>query len=81
MPNLIIIALGVFLIILGVILFLASLLRSRKIKGGGLILIGPFPIIFGEKASALVAMLLVVFLLTIFLVFLFSLGIIAGGWG
>ncbi|MCS7132630.1 MAG: DUF131 domain-containing protein [Nitrososphaeria archaeon] len=79
MINLIIIALGAFLIILGIMLVLASLSRGGRIRGGGVILIGPFPIIIGERTPALIAMLFAAFLLTIFLIF-FSIGVTSGGW-
>ena len=78
MANIITIALGAFLIILGVVLILLSFSRIGRIRGGGVILIGPFPILFGDKTSALMAMLLAIFFLIIFLIF--SLGFMAGGW-
>ena len=78
MANIITIALGAFLILLGVILILLSFSRIGRIRGGGVILIGPFPILFGDKTSALMAMLLAIFFLIIFLIF--SLRFMAGGW-
>jgi len=42
---------GLGLIVLGAILILLAILSHRiTIKGGGIVLIGPFPIIFGDKS-------------------------------
>ncbi len=42
---------GLGLIALGAILILLAILSHRiTIKGGGIVLIGPFPIIFGDKS-------------------------------
>ena len=79
MANIVIIALGAFLILLGIVFILISFSRMGKIKGGGVILIGPFPIIFGEKTSALMAILLATALLIAFLIFCW-LGSMGGGW-
>lgn len=78
MSNLVIIALGAFLIILGIMLLLASLSRGGRIRGGGVILIGPFPIVLGERTPALIAMLFLAFILVIFLIF--SMMVMSGGW-
>ena len=68
--NTIIIAVGLALILLGALLIMLASLSSRtKIKGGGVLLIGPFPIIFGDQALRPILLLfavLVAFLLLIF---------------
>lgn len=64
------IAVGLALILLGVLLVMLASLSSRtSIRGGGVILIGPFPIIFGDRTFRLVLLLfamLAAFLLLVF---------------
>lgn len=77
---------GWILIILGVVaFFLAAIMlffsifsrrRTKRVRGGGLIMLGPIPIIFGtdlESVKALIALavMLVVIMLILVLVFAF----------
>jgi len=65
MTGLLEIAIGLSLILIGVLLVAASLALQRgEVKGGGIVLIGPFPIIFGGGSKAL---------LLVFLIFMFAL--------
>jgi uncharacterized protein (TIGR00304 family) len=68
-------ALGIALIFIGVlIIIIAAILISvlgaqkGKVKGGGAILVGPIPIIFGTDKKSLKTVLLLSFALTIMLV-------------
>ncbi|MCD6235484.1 MAG: DUF131 domain-containing protein [Thaumarchaeota archaeon] len=64
-------AVGGSLIVLGLLLVFLSLSSLRgEVKGGGVILIGPFPIIIG--GSRAVIALLIAFFLIVFLVFAFG---------
>jgi uncharacterized protein (TIGR00304 family) len=67
-------ALGIALIFIGVlIIIIAAILISvlgaqkGKVKGGGAILVGPIPIIFGTDKKSLKTVLLLSFALTIML--------------
>ncbi len=45
--------------------------KERRVKGGGVILIGPIPIVFGsDKRSALIAMILAIVLMLLSIFFL-----------
>lgn len=82
MPETLLITLGIILIMLGFILVALSIMRSareaaldergeEKVKGGGVILIGPVPIVFGtDKRYALLLMLLAIVLMLLAIVFL-----------
>jgi uncharacterized membrane protein len=64
------ITLGFGLILLGLLLIvLAALLGRVRARGGGLILIGPIPIIFGDRSLG--AILLFIALITLILVIFF----------
>lgn len=64
-------ALGVLLIFVGVLIIVAAVLLSilgggkGKVKGGGVIIIGPVPIIFGTDSKSLKTVLLVSLVLTV----------------
>lgn len=77
MINFLLLIFGVLLLVLGIILLLSSLSRGGKIRGGGIVLIGPFPILFGEKTPTLIAVLLLALFLSVFLI-LFT-GVMVGG--
>ena len=70
--------LGITLIFIGILvtavafllLLLASVRGEGKIRGGGALIIGPFPIIFGTDKESIKAILLLSLLLTILLVLL-----------
>jgi len=50
------------------LLFLASVRGKRKVTGGGAIIVGPFPIIFGTDKESIKIILLLSIMLTIVLV-------------
>ncbi len=46
-------------------------IREKKVRGGGVILIGPFPIVFGtDKRVALIAMILSIVVMVMAILFL-----------
>ncbi len=60
---------GMFVILVAVILlFLASVRGKGKVRGGGAIIIGPVPIIFGTDKESIKTILLLSLALTIILV-------------
>lgn len=59
---------GVIIIIIAVILISVSGAQKGKFKGGGVILIGPIPIIFGTDKKSLKTVLLLSLALTVMLV-------------
>jgi uncharacterized protein (TIGR00304 family) len=46
--------------------------KKREVKGGGVVLIGPIPIVFGDAKLAVVALILSIVLMAISLIFMFS---------
>ena len=75
---------GIILILIGSFIVVISMVRSvreenepeepyrkGKVKGGGVILIGPIPVVFGtDKRFALIAMVLAVVLMLLAIIFL-----------
>ena len=59
---------GVLIIIVAVILLSVSGAKKGKVKGGGAIIIGPVPIIFGTDEKSLKTVLLLSLALTVMLV-------------
>ncbi|MDX1813794.1 MAG: DUF131 domain-containing protein [Candidatus Bathyarchaeia archaeon] len=59
---------GVLIVIIAAILISVSGAQKGKVKGGGVILVGPIPIIFGTDKKSLKTVLLLSFALTIMLV-------------
>lgn len=59
---------GVAIIIITIILLSVSSARKGKIEGGGAILIGPIPIVFGTDKKSLKAVLLLSLALTVMVV-------------
>ena len=59
---------GVLIIVVAVILLSISGAKKGKVKGGGAILIGPIPIIFGTDMKSLKTVLLLSLVLTVMLV-------------
>jgi uncharacterized protein (TIGR00304 family) len=59
---------GVLVIIVAVILLSISGAKKGKVKGGGAIIIGPIPIIFGTDKKSLKTVLLLSLALTVMLV-------------
>jgi uncharacterized protein (TIGR00304 family) len=59
---------GMFIILAAILLlFLSSVKGEGKVKGGGAIIIGPFPIIFGTDKESVRTILLLSLALTILL--------------
>jgi len=63
---------GVVVTFISVVLLFFTALRGRsKVKGGGAVIIGPFPIIFGtDKESVRMLLLLSIVLIGLLLVFM-----------
>ncbi len=60
---------GMFIIIIAAILLLLMSVRGKeKVRGGGVIIIGPFPIIFGTDKESVKTVLLLSLTVTILLV-------------
>jgi len=59
---------GVLIIVIAVILLSISGVKKGKVKGGGAIIIGPVPIIFGTDKKSLKTVLLLSLALTVMLV-------------
>ncbi len=59
---------GVLIIVIAVILVSVSGGKKGKVKGGGAIIIGPIPIIFGTDKKSLKTVLLLSLALTVMLV-------------
>jgi len=56
--------LAMILILVGIILiFLGLISAGGKVKGGGVILIGPIPIVFGDARFAIYAMIFALILI------------------
>jgi uncharacterized protein (TIGR00304 family) len=62
------ILIGVLIIVLAVLLFSLLSAKKGKIKGGGAIIIGPVPIIFGTDKKSLKTVLLLSLALMVLLV-------------
>lgn len=59
---------GILVILVAImVLFFSSIGGKRKVKGGGAIIIGPFPIIFGTDKESIKTVLLLSIALTILL--------------
>ena len=59
---------GVLIIVVAVILLSISGAKKGKVKGGGAVIIGPIPIIFGTDKESLKTVLLLSLALTVMLV-------------
>ena len=60
---------GILIIILAIILtFLLNVKETGKVKGGGAIIIGPFPIIFGTDKESVKMILFLSLALTVLLI-------------
>jgi len=46
--------LGIVLIIIGIVLITLSSISSAQVKSGGVVVIGPLPIIFGSDKDAII---------------------------
>ncbi len=72
----ILVMLGIVLIMLGFLLLVIETMHSvyeieyneKKIEGGGVVLIGPIPIVFGsDKKYALIAMVLAIVIMLLYI--------------
>lgn len=71
--GLALISFGILLVFIALLLsFSASAQKETKIKGGGVVIIGPFPIIFGTDKESVKALLLlsITLMISAFLVLL-----------
>jgi uncharacterized protein (TIGR00304 family) len=59
---------GVLIIVIAVVLLSVSGAKKGKVKGGGAIIIGPIPIVFGTDKKSLKTVLLLSLALTVMLV-------------
>jgi len=60
---------GMLVILVAIfLLFLSNVKGEGKVKGGGVIIIGPFPIIFGTDKESVKTVLLLSLMLTILLI-------------
>lgn len=60
---------GVFVVLLAfLLLFYSSVKEIRKFKGGGALIIGPFPIIFGTDKESVRTVLILSIILTALLI-------------
>jgi uncharacterized protein (TIGR00304 family) len=66
--GLVLVFVGVAVIIIAVVLLSVSGARKGKVKGGGAILIGPIPIVFGTDKKSLKTVLMLSLALTVMLV-------------
>jgi len=66
--GIVLIFVGVLIIVIAIILIFISGAKKGKIKGGGAIIIGPIPIIFGTEKKLLKTVLLLSLALTVMLV-------------
>jgi len=61
---------GIIVIFAAIILLFISSIKGGKVKGGGAIIIGPVPIIFGTDKQSIKTILLLSITLTVFLIIL-----------
>ena len=78
MPNILLLAAGIFLLVLGLLMLIASGAGGRgEVKGGGIILIGPIPIVFGGSSLKLLIAFLIIFMVIIALLMFLSIQVVA----
>ena len=78
MPNILLLAAGIFLLVLGLLMLIASGAGGRgEVKGGGVILIGPIPIVFGGSSLKLLIAFLIIFMVIIALLMFLSIQVVA----
>jgi len=77
MPNILLLAAGIFLLVLGLLMLIASGAGGRgEVKGGGVILIGPIPIVFGGSSLKLLIAFLIIFMVIIALLMFLSIQVV-----
>jgi len=80
MPNILLLAAGIFLLVLGFLMLLASGAGGKgEVKGGGVVLIGPIPIVFGGSSAKVLLIFLAIFIVVVAL--LMTLSFSGGGLG
>ena len=77
MPDVLLLAAGIFLLVLGLLMLIASGAGGRgEVKGGGIILIGPIPIVFGGSSLKLLITFLIIFMVIIALLMFLSIQVV-----
>jgi len=78
MPNILLMAAGIFFLVLGLLMLIASGAGDKgEVKGGGIILIGPIPIVFGGSSLKLLIAFLIVFMVIVALLMSLSIRVVA----
>jgi len=78
MPNILLMAAGIFFLVLGLLMLIASGAGDKgEVKGGGIILIGPIPIVFGGSSLKLLITFLIIFMVIIALLMSLSIQVVA----
>lgn len=70
------IIIGVVLMVLGFILEALKWFRGGKVKAGGAVLIGPFPVIFGDRELLKYSLILLVIMVVLTLVLILIPGVL-----
>ncbi len=69
------VTIGIMLIFIGFIIVMLSIIlaagRSSRVEGGGVIIIGPIPIVFGTNRNITVLLLVLAIILTVLTIVLF----------
>ncbi|MBS7610784.1 DUF131 domain-containing protein [Candidatus Bathyarchaeota archaeon] len=73
--GLIVILIGVALIFVGFLLEFLKSLKVSKVKTGGAVLIGPFPIVFGDRDLVKYSVALLVMMIILIAVLLIASGV------
>ena len=62
------IVLGMAVVFLGfLMIFIGTIMGASEVEGGGIIMIGPIPIVFGTQRGAMIAMILAIILMVLWL--------------
>ncbi|MEM3769956.1 MAG: DUF131 domain-containing protein [Candidatus Bathyarchaeia archaeon] len=69
--GIIIVFLGVIIVLVAFVLLFLSSMKSGKVRGGGALIIGPFPIIFGSNKESVKTILWLSITLTLLLFVVF----------
>jgi len=78
MPNILLMAAGIFFLVLGLLMLIASGAGDKgEVKGGGIILIGPIPIVFGGSSLKLLIAFLIIFMVIVTLLMSLSIRVVA----
>jgi len=78
MPNILLMAAGIFFLVLGLLMLIVSGAGDKgEVKGGGIILIGPIPIVFGGSSLKLLIAFLIIFMVIVALLIFLSIQVVA----